>query len=205
VIGCHRPGELRAFARGNTQPISLPLDLTVPTAGGNRAVSQRHYRPCDSPQWHGNGSADITPSRRRINRGDLAKDKGASARREVLVWGSIGGPATSGWDGGSCRRERTPRRSPGPWQEGGHDFIGQGAGTEAWSRGALRVLHHCEQVTRVFSQTCRFFGTSRTILYRWRSPVPSDGSRRYREPKASAVSSTGDKRGGSMSSRKLDR
>jgi hypothetical protein len=47
-------------------------------------------------------------------------------------------------------------------------------------RGAgarLRMLHHCEHVTRNISQTCRFFGTSRTILYRWRPPVPSDGSR----------------------------
>jgi transposase InsO family protein len=36
------------------------------------------------------------------------------------------------------------------------------------ARARLRVLRHHEQVTRNVSQTCRFFGISRTLFYRWR-------------------------------------
>ena len=36
------------------------------------------------------------------------------------------------------------------------------------ARARLRVLHHCEQVTRNVSQTCRFFGISRSLFYLWR-------------------------------------
>ena len=36
------------------------------------------------------------------------------------------------------------------------------------ARARLRVLHHYEQVTRNVSRTCRFFGISRTLFYRWR-------------------------------------
>ena len=43
---------------------------------------------------------------------------------------------------------------------------------ERRARMRLRVLHHWEHVTRNICQTCRFFGISRTIFYRWR--------RRYR-------------------------
>src|SRR5262249_57606090 len=43
---------------------------------------------------------------------------------------------------------------------------------ERRARMRLRVLHHWEHVTQNVSQTCRFFGISRTIFYRWR--------RRYR-------------------------
>lgn len=44
---------------------------------------------------------------------------------------------------------------------------------ERRARARLRVVHHWEHVTRNISQTCRFFGISRTIFYRWR--------RRYRQ------------------------
>lgn len=39
---------------------------------------------------------------------------------------------------------------------------------ERRARARLRVLHHWEHVTRNISQTCRFFGISRTIFYLWR-------------------------------------
>jgi transposase-like protein len=39
---------------------------------------------------------------------------------------------------------------------------------ERKARARLRVLHHYEQVTRNVSRTCRFFGISRTLFYRWR-------------------------------------
>jgi len=35
------------------------------------------------------------------------------------------------------------------------------------AKARLRVIHHYEQVTRNVSRTCRFFGVSRTIFYRW--------------------------------------
>jgi transposase-like protein len=37
------------------------------------------------------------------------------------------------------------------------------------TRIRLRAIHHYEQVTRHVSRTCRFFGISRTIFYRWLS------------------------------------
>ena len=46
----------------------------------------------------------------------------------------------------------------------------------------LRVLHHYEQMTRNVSQTCRFFGISRTLFYRW------EDSRHQRHPAAVARS-----------------
>ena len=36
------------------------------------------------------------------------------------------------------------------------------------ARARLRVLRHHEQVTRNVSQTCRFFGISRSLFYLWR-------------------------------------
>jgi len=39
---------------------------------------------------------------------------------------------------------------------------------ERKARARLRVLHHHAQVTRNVSQTCRFFGISRTLFYAWR-------------------------------------
>jgi transposase InsO family protein len=42
-------------------------------------------------------------------------------------------------------------------------------------RARLRVLHHYEQVTRNVSRTCRFFGISRTIFYRWRERYQQHG------------------------------
>jgi transposase-like protein len=38
---------------------------------------------------------------------------------------------------------------------------------ERRARARLRVIRHYEQVTRNVSRTCRFFGISRTIFYRW--------------------------------------
>ena len=43
------------------------------------------------------------------------------------------------------------------------------------ARARLRVLHHDEQVTRNVSQTCRFFGISRTLFYTWRDRYRQDG------------------------------
>ena len=43
------------------------------------------------------------------------------------------------------------------------------------ARARLRVLHHCEQVTRNVSQTCRFFGISRSLFYIWRERYRQDG------------------------------
>jgi len=43
------------------------------------------------------------------------------------------------------------------------------------ARARLRVLHHCEQVTRNVSQTCRFFGISRSLFYIWRDRYRQDG------------------------------
>ena len=43
------------------------------------------------------------------------------------------------------------------------------------ARARLRVLHHCEQVTRNVSQTCRFFGISRSLFYIWRGRYRQDG------------------------------
>jgi transposase-like protein len=43
------------------------------------------------------------------------------------------------------------------------------------ARARLRVLHHCEQVTRNVSQTCRFFGLSRSLFYIWRARYRQDG------------------------------
>jgi transposase-like protein len=43
------------------------------------------------------------------------------------------------------------------------------------ARARLRVLHHCEQVTRNVSQTCRFFGISRSLFYIWRDRYRHDG------------------------------
>ena len=37
------------------------------------------------------------------------------------------------------------------------------------------MLHHYEQVTRNVSQTCRFFGISRTLFYRWRDRYRREG------------------------------
>ena len=39
-------------------------------------------------------------------------------------------------------------------------------------RARLRVIHHYEQVTRNVSRTCRFFGISWTIFYRWLDRYP---------------------------------
>jgi transposase-like protein len=39
---------------------------------------------------------------------------------------------------------------------------------ERKARARLRVLHHYEQMTWNVSRTCRFFGISRTLFYRWR-------------------------------------
>ena len=46
---------------------------------------------------------------------------------------------------------------------------------ERKARARLRVLHHYEQVTRNVSQTCRFFGISRTLFYRWRDRYRQEG------------------------------
>jgi transposase-like protein len=46
---------------------------------------------------------------------------------------------------------------------------------ERRARARLRVLHHFEQVTRNVSQTCRFWGISRTLFYRWRDRYRQDG------------------------------
>src|SRR2546425_3356737 len=43
------------------------------------------------------------------------------------------------------------------------------------ARARLRVLHHYEQVTRNVSRTCRFFGISRTLFYRWRDRYRQEG------------------------------
>jgi transposase-like protein len=43
------------------------------------------------------------------------------------------------------------------------------------ARARLRVLHHCEQVTRNVSQTCRFFGISRSLFYIGRDRYRQDG------------------------------
>ncbi len=43
------------------------------------------------------------------------------------------------------------------------------------ARARVRVLHHCEQVTRNVSQTCRFFGISRSLFYIWRDRYRQDG------------------------------
>src|SRR5438093_2915458 len=46
---------------------------------------------------------------------------------------------------------------------------------ERKARARLRVLHHYEQVTRKVSRTCRFFGISRTLFYRWRDRYRQEG------------------------------
>jgi len=46
----------------------------------------------------------------------------------------------------------------------------------------LRVLHHCEQVTRNVSQTCRFFGISRSLFYIWRDRYRQDARRSGSSP-----------------------
>jgi transposase InsO family protein len=46
---------------------------------------------------------------------------------------------------------------------------------ERKARARLRVLHHYEQVTRNVSRTCRFFGISRTLFYRWRDRYRQKG------------------------------
>ena len=46
---------------------------------------------------------------------------------------------------------------------------------ERKARARLRVLHHYEQVTRNVSRTCRFFGISRTLFYRWRDRYQQEG------------------------------
>src|SRR5215510_9700611 len=46
---------------------------------------------------------------------------------------------------------------------------------ERRAQARLRVLHHHEQVTRNVSQTCRFFGISRTLFYRWRERYRQEG------------------------------
>ena len=43
------------------------------------------------------------------------------------------------------------------------------------ARARLRVLHHHEQITRNVSQTCRFFGISRSLFYIWRDRYRQDG------------------------------
>ena len=43
------------------------------------------------------------------------------------------------------------------------------------ARARLRVLRHHEQVTRNVSQTCRFFGISRSLFYVWRDRYQQDG------------------------------
>jgi transposase InsO family protein len=43
------------------------------------------------------------------------------------------------------------------------------------ARARLRVLRHHEQVTRNVSQTCRYFGISRTLFYRWRARYRQHG------------------------------
>lgn len=43
------------------------------------------------------------------------------------------------------------------------------------ARARLRVLRHHEQVTRNVSQTCRFFGISRSLFYIWRDRYRQDG------------------------------
>ena len=43
------------------------------------------------------------------------------------------------------------------------------------ARVRLRVLHRCEHVTRNVSQTCRFFGISRSLFYIWRDRYRRDG------------------------------
>jgi winged helix-turn helix protein len=43
------------------------------------------------------------------------------------------------------------------------------------ARARLRVLHHQEQVTRNVSQTCRFFGISRSLFYICRDRYHQDG------------------------------
>ena len=43
------------------------------------------------------------------------------------------------------------------------------------ARARLRVIQHYEQVTRNVSQTCRFFGISRTLFYAWRDRYRQDG------------------------------
>lgn len=35
------------------------------------------------------------------------------------------------------------------------------------AKARLRAIHHYEQVTRNVSRTCRYFGVSRTVFYRW--------------------------------------
>ena len=44
------------------------------------------------------------------------------------------------------------------------------------ARTRLRVLRHYEYVTRNVSQTCRFFGISRTLFYRWRERDGQDAA-----------------------------
>src|SRR4029453_9996501 len=39
----------------------------------------------------------------------------------------------------------------------------------------LRVLQHCEQVSRNISRTCRFFEISRTLFYEWRRRYQREG------------------------------
>src|SRR6516162_3935857 len=46
---------------------------------------------------------------------------------------------------------------------------------ERRAQARLRVLHHHEQVTRNVSQTCRFFGISRTLFYCWRERYRKEG------------------------------
>jgi transposase-like protein len=58
------------------------------------------------------------------------------------------------------------------------------------ARARWRVLRHHEQVTRNVSQTCRFFGISRTLFYVWRD--------RY-SPRSSANGSTNTTIAGSTS------
>jgi transposase-like protein len=43
------------------------------------------------------------------------------------------------------------------------------------ARARLRVLRHHEQVTQNVSQTCRFFGISRSLFYIWRDRYRQDG------------------------------
>ena len=52
---------------------------------------------------------------------------------------------------------------------------GKARDQERRAQDRLRVLHHLEQVTRNVSQTCRFFGISRTLFYRWRERYRQEG------------------------------
>ena len=55
----------------------------------------------------------------------------------------------------------------------------------------LGRFHHCEQVTRNVSQTCRFFGISRSLFCIWRDRYRQDGlvglRDRFRYPSAQEI------------------